>query len=174
MKLFRHILTAIVLIALATPVVKAQKLNGSGTLRFGWKLERCTKEIGDVSRYVTTTDPGDTKLAKFSYAPATWDSIAFDGSVLDFYKEKLYQIGFYKNTDIADRSTFDAIVKRLTEIYGEPKRIKADDPYHLLWRAKDGNMAVAEYNYADNKFSTYLMLIDNAATMKKAKERISH
>ncbi|MDE7396454.1 MAG: hypothetical protein K2M98_01870 [Muribaculum sp.] len=174
MKLFRHIFVVIALAAMAFPAVGAENLNGSGTLRFGWKLDRCTKVIGDMSRYSTTTDPGDTKLAKFSYSPATWESIAFDGSVLDFYKEKLYQIGFFKTTDIADRSTFDAVVKRLTDTYGEPKRLKADDPDRLLWRAKNGNMAMVEYNYADNKFSTYLMLIDNAATMKKAKERISH
>lgn len=163
-------LLIIMLTAFAAFSINAQKLQGSDLLKFGWKLDKCTSIIGDMTNYVTTTDPKNVDVERFSYSPANWCSINFDGSILDFYKNRLYQIGFYKNSTIADRTTFDAIVRKLTELYGEPKQLKADDPYHLMWRSKEGNIAMTEYNYTGSEFATFLILIDNATSIKKAKD----
>lgn len=173
----RHTLAAVaMLLAMVMTDASAQKLNGGGDLRFGWKYDRCIKAIGDAPRLSETIDGSNPGQRKYTYGPATWEGINFDGSVLDFYKDKLYQIGYSHASATADRTTFDAIVRRLVGLYGKPRRIKADNPDKLIWRTKNGNMAMAEYTYtdADNTFHTYLILIDNEATIKKAKDRQQH
>lgn len=45
----------------------AEKLTGTGNLKFGWKFDRCVEAVGDVPRK-RTVEEGLEK--KFSYAPA--------------------------------------------------------------------------------------------------------
>jgi hypothetical protein len=90
--------------------------------------------------------------------------------VLEFYNGSLYQIGFSKTTAIADRTTFNAVVKRVSDTYGKPRQLKADDPDKLLWRVKYGNMIMVEYSYIDDRFVTFLILIDGETSIKIAKK----
>ena len=82
----------------------AEKLTGVNGIKFGWKFDRCVEAIGDVPRKHTNSDNENEK--KFYYSPAQWAGIEWNGGVLDFFNDKLYQVGFLKSTTNDDRTTF--------------------------------------------------------------------
>ena len=151
---------------------KLPKLKGANGLEFGWSLEKCAEKIGDVPRRMTK-GAADDPQRQFSYAPARWGGADWDGSVLDFNKNKLAQIGFYKTTADNSRATFDAAKSHLTDLYGLPIMVQQTDN-NLLWTAAKGNMALLQYVRETDKsgrpqFTTYLMFIDNKLVIKKAR-----
>ncbi|WP_302616254.1 hypothetical protein, partial [uncultured Muribaculum sp.] len=111
---------------------------------------------------------------QFSYAPVRWGGTDWDGCVLDFSRNKLSQIGFYKSAQTDNRTTFNAAKSHLTDLFGQPVEVQQTDN-NLLWAADKGNMALLQYvrekdpKTGKAKFTTYLMFIDNKLVMKKAK-----
>jgi len=53
--------------------------------------------------------------------------------VLDFFNDKLYQVGFLKSTTNDDRTTFNTARTHLTDLYGDPIKIQSMDS-NLMWR----------------------------------------
>lgn len=151
---------------------KLPKMKGANGLEFGWSLEKCSEYIGNVPRRMTK-GAADDPQRQFSYAPARWGGVDWDGSVLDFSRNKLSQIGFYKTTAADSRATFDAAKSHLTDLYGAPVQVQQTDN-NLLWTAAKGNMALLQYvretdNAGKPQFTTYLMFIDNKRVMNKAR-----
>lgn len=147
----------------------AEKLTGTGNLKFGWKFDRCVEAVGDVPKK-RTVEEGLEK--KFSYAPARWGRIEWDSSVLNFYKDKLYQIGFYKKTAKSDMTPFEQAKVILSAAYGKAVALKTKDCY--MWRSPNGNIAILQYAAEEEAgkitgYATYLYLIDNKQVEKKAK-----
>ncbi|MCM1022164.1 MAG: hypothetical protein NC343_07835 [Muribaculum sp.] len=169
----RHYLTIVLLFVLTLPATAAKlpKLDGANGLRFGWSLEKCVEAIGDVPRKMTKGAPDDQQR-QFSYAPSRWGGTDWDGSVLDFSKNKLAQIGFYKTTTDDSRETFNAAKSHLSDLYGTPVEVQGTDN-NLLWTGNKGNMALLQYVRENSKegkpvYSTYLMFIDNQRVIRKA------
>lgn len=168
---------AICLIMLISATVanaaKPAKLTGANGLKFGWSLEKCVETVGNVPRKMTTGKTGDPQR-QFSYAPARWGGMEWDGCVLDFSRDKLGQIGFYKATATDSRDTFNAAKSHLTDLLGQPVQVQQTDN-NLLWQVEKGNMALLQYarekdpKTGRDKFATYLFLIDNKLVIKKAK-----
>ncbi|WP_290089839.1 hypothetical protein, partial [Muribaculum intestinale] len=176
-KLFRRtLLMAIVLLAGASTAGARDKMTGVNGIRFGWKYDKCVEALGDPQRSVTT-DPINEQR-QYSYAPASWGTVAWDNGVLDFYKDKLMQVGFSRTTATPDMSAFEGARSHLTDLYGEPAKIR-DTDNNLLWRAADGNIAILQYvavspskgeaRQASKKYTTLLYFIDNKEVAKKAK-----
>lgn len=163
----------LLLSATAVSAAKLPKLTGANGLKFGWPLEKCVETVGDVPRKMTTGTPGDPQR-QFSYAPVRWGGTDWDGCVLDFSRNKLSQIGFYKSAQTDNRTTFNAAKSHLTDLFGQPVEVQQTDN-NLLWAADKGNMALLQYvrekdhKTGKAKFTTYLMFIDNKLVMKKAK-----
>lgn len=93
---------AIVLLAGASTAGARDKMTGVNGIRFGWKYDKCVEALGDPQRSVTT-DPINEQR-QYSYAPASWGTVAWDNGVLDFYKDKLMQVGFSRTTATPDMS----------------------------------------------------------------------
>lgn len=149
--------------------IAADKLTGTQEMQFGWKYDRCIEALGNVEKKSSSEDGLEKK---FSYAPARWGRIVWDSSVLNFYKDKLYQIGFYKKTANDDMTTFEQVKVILSAAYGKPVALKTKDCF--MWRAANGNIAILQYTpeTADGKvngYATYLYLIDNKQVESKAK-----
>ena len=163
----------LLLSATAVSAAKLPKLTGANGLKFGWTLEKCVETVGDVPRKMTTGTPGDPQR-QFSYAPVRGGGTDWDGCVLDFSRNKLSQIGFYKSAQTDIRTTFNAAKSHLTDLFGQPVEVQQTDN-NLLWAADKGNMALLQYvrekdhKTGKAKFTTYLMFIDNKLVMKKAK-----
>ena len=162
-----------ILFALALFVVSAigaaEKLTGANNVKFGWKSARCIEAIGDVPRK-KTVDEGLEK--KFSYSPARWGRIDWDSSVLNFYKDRLYQIGFYKKTANNDMTSFEQVKVILSAAYGKAVVLKTKDCF--MWRSSNGNIAILQYAAEESAgkvtgYATYLYFIDNKEVEKKAK-----
>ena len=150
----------------------AEKLTGVNGIKFGWKFDRCLEAIGDVPRKHTNSDNENEK--KFYYSPAQWAGIEWNGGVLDFFNDKLYQVGFLKSTTNDDRTTFNTARTHLTDLYGDPIKIQSMDS-NLMWRSKNGNIVMLEYVKDSNKegatqFTTCVYFIDNKEVVKKAKK----
>ncbi len=173
--LVRILVCSIVMLLSVQPASAAKKphIKGANGLQFGWTLEKCSELIGDVPRKMTKGAPDDTQR-QFSYAPARYGGIDWDGSVLDFTKNKLEQIGFYKTTDADSRATFDIAKEHLTALFGQPVEVQQTDN-NLLWTGAKGNMALLQYVREDDAkgkphYSTYLMFLDNKRIIKKARK----
>ena len=156
-------------IALASGKEKMKGVNG---INFGWKFEKCVETIGDVPRKLTRDGGLDEKY--FSYSPASWGGQQWSGSVLQFYKDKLYQVGFYKTSSSFDREFFDSAKSHLTDLYGEPVNLQ-DKKDNLLWRSKDGNLAVLQYSVEKtdqgaSQYTLYLYFVDNKQVVNKARK----
>ena len=76
--------------------------------------------------------------------------IEWNGGVLDFFNDKLYQVGFLKSTTNDDRTTFNTARTHLTDLYGDPIKIQSMDS-NLMWRSKNGNIVMLEYVKDSNK-----------------------
>ena len=168
MKRFTIMLFALAMIA--GIAVANEKLTGVNNIKFGWKYDRCVEAIGDVQRKLTTED-GDGK--KFSYSPAMWGRIEWSGSVLDFYQNKLFQVGFYKKTASDDRTAFEQSKVILTAAYGSPASLNGQTD-SFMWRASNGNLAILQYSTETSEdgvkqYATYLFFVDNKEVVKKAK-----
>lgn len=149
-----------------------EKMKGVNGINFGWKFEKCVEAIGDVPRKLTRDEGNDEK--RFSYSPATWGAQQWNGSVLQFYKDKLYQVGFYKTSKTKDTAFFDSAKSHLTDLYGSPVMLQ-DNQNNLLWRSKDGNLAVLQYSLEKTESGTtqhtiYLFFVDNKQVVKKARQ----
>lgn len=156
-------------LAMAAGKEKMSAVNG---IKFGWKFDKCVEAIGDVPRKLTRDEGNDEK--RFSYSPADWGGQTWNGSVLQFYKEKLYQVGFYKTSDNKDDAFFDSAKSHLTDLYGSPVMLQ-DNKNNLLWRSKDGNLAVLQYSTEKTdkgatKHTIYLFFVDNKQVVKKARQ----
>ena len=165
---------AIMLTAADASAAGKEKLNGAAGVRFGWKMDKCIAAIGDVPRKFTERDLADGTQSRFSYAPASWGARTWDGSVLDFANDKLYQIGYYRATPTPDRSTVDAARSHLTDLFGSPVKVQ-NSADNLLFTAKNRNMALLQYVVGTDAnghatYTTYLMLIDNKQVEKKARK----
>ncbi len=168
MKRLSLLLFALTLMSAAA--VATEKLTEVNGVKFGWKYDRCVEAIGDVPRKFTDTQGEETK---FSYAPAIWGRIEWNSSVLDFYRDKLYQIGFYKTSDTDDRTAFEQTKVILSAAYGKSARLKGEQD-KLMWRARNGNLAVLQYacekdDSGKTLYATYLFFVDNKEVVKKAK-----
>ena len=163
----------LLLSATAVSAAKLPKLTGANGLKFGWTLEKCVETVGDVPRKMTPGTPG-VPPRQFSSAPVRWGGTDWVGCVLDFSRNKLSQIGFYKSAQTDNRTTFNAAKSHLTDLFGQPVEVQQTDN-NLLWAADKGNMALLQYvrekdpKTGKAKFTTYLMFIDNKLVMKKAK-----
>ncbi len=169
MKRFTVLLFTLAIIAGAAAAT--EKLTGVNNIKFGWKLDRCIEAIGDVPRKLTTTDGDDTK---FSYSPAMWGRIEWSGSVLDFYKDKLFQVGFYKKSSTDNRTAFEQSKVILSAAYGKSAKLKGQTESYM-WRASNGNIAILQYapetdEEGKKKYVTYLFFVDNKEVVKKAKK----
>ncbi len=158
-------LTMLSAIAFATE--KLTEING---VKFGWKYDRCDLALSNVENKQTRTEGEEKKL---SYGPAMWNRIEWNGSVLDFYRDKLYQIGFYKISNTDDRTAYEQTKIKLSAAYGKHAQLKGEDD-KLMWRARNGNLAVLQYaeeTTPDGKkqYATYLFFVDHKEVLKKAK-----
>ena len=149
-----------------------EKMKGVNGINFGWKFEKCVEAIGDVPRKLTRDEGNDEK--RFSYSPATWGGKEWNGSVLQFYQDKLYQIGFYKTSDRQDSEFFNSVKSHLTDLYGSPVALQ-DNKDNLMWRAKGGNLAVLQHSIektesGSTRHTIYLLFVDNKQVVKKAKK----
>ena len=165
----RLLLSAISLIVTLS-IFAADKLTEVNGIKFGTKFDKCVEAIGDVPRKLTTRDGDETK---FSYAPATWAQINWTGSVLDFYKDRLFQVGFYTTSANPDTSTFDRAKSILSAAYGNPAALKGKSNAYM-WRASNGNLAILQYvkettDKGDTQYATYIFFIDNKEVVKKAR-----
>ena len=175
-KPFVRILTCVIIAFLSLQPANAEKkprIKGANGLQFGWTLEKCSESIGDVPRKMTTGAPDDTQR-QFSYAPARYGALDWDGSVLDFNNNKLEQIGFYKTTENDSRATFDTAKEHLIALFGQPVEVQQTDN-NLLWTGAKGNMALLQYARENDakgnvSFTTYLMFLDNKRIIKKARK----
>ena len=148
-----------------------EKMKGVNGINFGWKFDKCVEAVGDVPRKLTRDEGNDEK--RFSYSPATWGGQQWNGSVLQFYKDKLYQVGFYKTSDKKDSAFFDTAKSHLTDLYGSPVMLQ-ENKENLFWRSKDGNLAVLQYSIEKTEKGTtqhtvYLIFVDKKQVVKKAK-----
>lgn len=164
-------LTIILLAIVSAAAFATEKLTEVNGVKFGWKYDRCVEAIGDVPRKLTNTDGDETK---FYYSPAIWGRIDWDRSVLDFYQDKLYQIGFYKASATDDRTAFEQAKVILSAAYGKSARLKGEAD-KLMWRSSNGNIAVLQYvvendETANPLYGTYLFFVDNKEVVKKAKK----
>jgi hypothetical protein len=166
----KHLLLSLLILICSASLSAADKLTEVNGIKFGWKFDKCVEAVGDVPRKLTTRDGDETK---FSYAPATWAQINWTGAVLDFYKDKLFQIGFYTSTTNPDTSTFDRARSILTAAYGEAAALKGKSNAYM-WCAANGNLAILQYVQEKNDkgdlcYSTYIFFIDNKEVVKKAR-----
>lgn len=172
----RTLFVALGLLAAVVAVQAREKMTGVNGIRFGWKYDRCVEALGSPARAMTTQEINRQK--QYSYAPAKWGTVEWDNGVLDFYKDKLMQVGFSKTTAKPDMSAFDGAKSHLTDLYGAPAKIR-DTDNNLLWRSADGNIAILQYvgdpsckasaSGASCKYTTYLYFVDNKQVEKKAK-----
>lgn len=163
-------LIMIVLTMLSAVAFATEKLTEVNGVKFGWKFDRCDLALSNVENKQTRTDGEETKI---SYGPAVWGHIEWTGSVLDFYRDKLYQIGFYKTSATDDMTAYEQTKTRLSAAYGKYAQLKGEDE-KLMWRARNGNLAVLQYaeeTTPDGKkqYSTYLFYVDHKEVLKKAK-----
>ncbi len=165
----RFVILFVVALFVMSAANAAEKLTGDGKVKFGWKFDRCVEAIGDVPRKRTVDDSPEKK---FTYAPTRWGRIEWDSSVLNFYNDKLYQVGFYKKTAKDDMTPFEQAKVILSAAYGKAVALKTKDCY--MWRSTNGNIAILQYSAESEGgkvtgYATYLYFIDNKQVEKKAK-----
>lgn len=163
------IITALLAI-ISISATAADKLKGVNNVEFGWKIERCREALPNVELQ-QITDNGDD--IAYAYHPAVWGRIDWDTCVLDFFKDKLYQIGFVKVSPTDDRTSFSQAKVILTAAYGQPQELnKSANSY--IWSSSNGNLIVLQYSDspATNpaQYSTYLYFVDNKEVARKAKK----
>ncbi|MCM1505116.1 MAG: hypothetical protein NC127_07960 [Muribaculum sp.] len=166
------LLAMIVLCGGMAMAIGKEKMKGVNGINFGWKFDKCVEAIGDVPRKLTRDEGNGEK--RFSYSPATWGGQEWNGSVLQFYNDKLYQVGFYKTSDREEPEFLDKIKSHLTDLYGSPSNLQ-DKPDNMLWRSKDGNLAVLQHSVEKTdtgakQHAYYLIFVDNKQVVKKAKQ----
>ena len=165
----RFTLLFILCAAIAFLASASERMTGVNNIKFGWKSARCIEAIGDVPRKMTKEDGLEKQ---FSYAPATWGRIEWDNSVLNFYRDKLYQVGFYKKSATDDPTIVEQTKVILSAAYGKPVQLKGSDSW--MWRASNGNMAILQQTVTTEEngakaYNTYLIFVDNKEVEKKAK-----
>ena len=169
-ELLQRVMLIFMVVALGATVADArEKMTGVNGIRFGWKYEKCVAALGNPQRAMTTQERNSQR--QYSYAPATWGTVTWDNGVLDFYKNKLMQVGFSKTTSTSDMSAFEGAKSHLTDLYGTPSKLH-DTDNNLLWRSANGNIAILQFvknQGAHNSYSTLLYFIDNKQVQKKAK-----
>ncbi len=148
----------------------ADKLKGVNNVEFGWKVERCREALPNVTLQ-QITDNGDD--IAYAYHPAVWGRIEWDTCVLDFFKDRLYQIGFVKASATDDRTSFAQAKVILTAAYGQSRELN-NSANSYIWSSSNGNLIVLQYsdnpNTPDTRYSTYLYFVDNKEVAKKAKK----
>ena len=150
--------------------IAADKLKGVNNVEFGWKIERCREALPNVGLQ-QITDNGDN--IAYAYHPAVWGRIDWDTCVLDFFKDKLYQIGFVKASATDDRTSFSQAKVILTAAYGQPRELN-NSANSYIWSSSNGNLIVLQYSNnpstPDTQYSTYLYFVDNKEVTRKAKK----
>lgn len=166
----RTIIIAALSVLISISAAAADKLKGVNNVEFGWKVERCREALPGVELQ-QITDNGDD--IAYAYHPAVWGRIDWDTCVLDFFKDKLYQIGFVKTSSTDDRTSFAQAKVILSAAYGQPRELN-NSANSYIWSSSNGNLIVLQYSdnpaAPDTQYSTYLYFVDNKEVTRKAKK----